>query len=138
MLMSFKKLDPTQSNASVFPKILLIYGYNQEELAVLLPWLEKIHASYLIIDSSATGMTVEEILKQEPINKSPIHVSQQKTIVLSGYSQKDLYDFVQSIKTLSLKRPILATVTPTSVKWPFGQLVKELMLEHAQMSKKSL
>ncbi|NLP45892.1 MAG: DUF3783 domain-containing protein [Epulopiscium sp.] len=41
------------------------------------------------------------------------------------------------MKTLPITKPILATVTPISIKWPFGQLVKQLLLEHNQMNKKN-
>lgn len=117
------------------PKVLLIYGYTNGELDSLISFLNMHNHEYILVSSEQTGLTLEELITQKSVQQDPVPIPLQRTIVISGYSQQELHMFLQNLKTLNVHRPIMATVTPTSKKWAFGNLVKELMLEHAQMSK---
>ena len=134
--MSFQKVDPTNDQPSLDPKLLLLYGYTGKELKSLETLFTTYKHNYKLISSEQTGSTIESLITNEETLAPPIEIPPQRTLVISGYSQQELHKLLQILKTLTIQRPIMATVTPTSKKWAFGDLVKELMQEHIEMSKK--
>ena len=58
-----------------------------------------------------------------------------KIIILSGYSDKQLHDFINAYKKIKLPKTIFATITKHNKDFKLKDLLKELKKEHKFMKK---
>lgn len=133
--MSFQKIDPANTAPSLDPKMVMVYGYTDDELKNVVEFLETGELPYRTITSDLTGLTIEQLLHNEAVSSKPEKLFAQRVMVLGGFSEQLLHQFLANLKQTSFKRPIIATITPTSMKWTFAHLVKELTLEHMEMQR---
>lgn len=134
--MSFQKIDIENETRLDEQYCVLVVGYTNEELNILIPFIESSNIpEYLIIPKEKFGLSVETLLQGTEEVKEFDGAIVPKALIMSGFTQKEIHNFVQNYKSLSLPMPLFAVVTPTSKKWKLGKLLKELALERAKMSK---
>lgn len=140
--MSFQKIDTENNKRDYAIHKILIYGYNQEERKILGDFLQKSNEDdYMIIEKFLLDNTVEDLLGIEWTKKNIDYESNStypdvKFMLLCGFSQKEIHDFLDKFKQYEIQRPLMATLTPTNKNWQLKDLIKDVYKEHMIMSKK--
>ena len=57
----------------------------------------------------------------------------EKIIILSGFSDEELHNFIDFYKLGNLPKPIFASVTKNNKEFKLGNLINELKKEHKLM-----
>ncbi|HSQ33525.1 MAG TPA: DUF3783 domain-containing protein, partial [Peptostreptococcaceae bacterium] len=119
--MSFQKIDTENNKRNHNIHKILIYGYNQEERKDLGYFLQRSNEDdYMIIEKFLLDNTVEDLLGAEWNKKnidydSNINYPDIKFMLLCGFSQKEIHDFLDKFKQHEMQRPLMATLTPTNI-----------------------
>jgi len=124
--MTFKKVDTTNHQRPEGKACILVSGYNEKELTLILDYTKKVGIENLI-EVKNQEMTLKQII--DAVKDDIINEINEKAIVLNAISDKELNAFIHDFKTLGLPRPLFAVVTPTSINWKFKELVMELLEE---------
>lgn len=107
-------------------KCMLVYGLDQKELTDL----KGSRLNIIEITDSMSKMKIAEILMGEKNETdSEVNFKNEKIIIFNNIPDRQLGMLVEITKKIIRKRPILATVTPTSLNWNFEYLVEHLMEE---------
>lgn len=140
--MSFKKIDTNNDERNHQIHKILIYGYTQEERKDLGDFLQKSNEDdYMIIEKFLLDNKVEDFLGDQWTRNSIDYDSNSnypdiKFMLLCGFSQKEIHDFLNKFKEYQVQRPLMATLTSTNKNWQFKNLIKDVYQEHLIMSKK--
>lgn len=134
--MSFQRINTEDFSHPEEKLCVLAFGYDKQQLSLLNEYLEKFEVpEYIHVTKKMLGLSLEEILDGKIEGDEFEKALQENALILSGFSGNLLNSFVHNFKDTNLPRPIFAVVTPTSIKWKFGDLIEELMLERAMMAK---
>jgi hypothetical protein len=140
--MSFQKIDTENNNRNHNVHKILIYGYTQEERKDLGDFLNKSNEDeYMIVEKFLLNNTPEDLLSDAWSKKdidfdSNSNYPDVKFMLLCGFSQKEIHDFLDKFKQHGAQRPLMATLTPTNINWQLKNLIKDVYQEHMLMSKK--
>jgi hypothetical protein len=111
-------------------KLILAYGLTiveEEQLNSLLATENILPCK--VIKKDMGNFTIKEILQNIESKKDNIELPNEKLLLFSNYSDKELYDLIDSIRQIKSSETILAAVTPTSIDWTvsylFGHLIEE-------------
>lgn len=107
-------------------KCILAYGLDQKEIA----GLKSSRLNIIEIDDSMSKMKISEILGGEKTQTdSDVNFKNEKIIIFNNVPDMHLNMIIGVTKKVIRKKPILATVTPTSLDWEFEYLVEHLLEE---------
>lgn len=107
-------------------KCILAYGLDEKELA----GLKTSRLSVLEITDSMSKMKIIDILSGEKTESdSEVNFGNEKIIIFNNVPDKQLNMIIGITKKVIRKKPVLATVTPTSLDWAFEYLVEHLLEE---------
>lgn len=140
--MSFQKIDTGNNKRNYDIHKILIYGYSQEDRKILGDFLQRSNEDdYMIVEKFLLDNTVEDLLGIEWTKKTIDYESNStypdvKFMLLCGFSQKEIHDFLDKFKQYKIQRPLMATLTPTNKNWQLKDLIKDVYKEHMIMSKK--
>ena len=141
--MSFQKIDVNNNERNHNIHKILVYGYTQEERKKLGDFLQKSNEDeYMIVEKFLLDNTVEELLGNEWSKKAIDYNSNNnypdiKFMLLCGFSQKEIHDFLDKFKKYEMQRPLMATLTLTNKNWQLKNLIKDVYQEYMIMSKRS-
>lgn len=114
-------------------KLMLIYGFNQEERTFLDKIIEELKLPYYrIIEKSMANMTVRDILNGLKIDTYDKELPDEKVVIFNNFSDEELDKSVRAIRANKNIKPILAIVTPNSINWEFHSLLEHLIEEREQ------
>lgn len=121
-------------------KTILIYGFTEEEKGVLenLISIKKL-PTYKVIEKKMCNMTINDIingLKLELFNVQDL--PEEKVILFNNLSDIELDRAISSVRGVFSPSPILAVVTPTSIKWTFKDLLEHLIEERELFKKRGV
>lgn len=138
--MSFQKIDQTNTERKVGRNCIMVYGYRDSDLELLENCRQKAGIDEIVlVNESQIKLSIGEILENEayPLSNlaSDMTPSLEHTIVFSGHSHLELNQFIDAIKSISIRRPIFAGVTPHNLSWSFEALVEELVKEREEIKK---
>ncbi|MCB2294913.1 DUF3783 domain-containing protein [Clostridium algoriphilum] len=111
-------------------KLILAYGLTnieEKELNSLLSIQNILPCK--VIKNNMGDFTIKEILSNIEGKESNIELPHEKLLLFNGYSDKRLYDLIDSLKQIKSADTILAAVTPTSIKWTISYLMQHLIGE---------
>ena len=114
-------------------KLILAYGLTgteEEELNSLLS--KKNILPCRVIQKNMGNVTIKELLSKMKNVKNIESVTElphEKLLLFNNYSDKQLYELIESIRQIKSSDTILAAVTSTSVNWKFSYLMKHLIEE---------
>jgi hypothetical protein len=140
--MSFQKIDTENNKRDYAIHKILIYGYSQEDRKALGDFLQRSNEDdYMIVEKFLLDNTVEDLLGIEWTKKTIDYESNStypdvKFMLLCGFSQKEIHDFLDKFKLYEMQRPLMATLTSTNKNWQLKDLIKDVYKEHMIMSKK--
>ena len=136
--MGFVKVDAHSETRANGRNCLLAYGFDGEQQAVLHRLLVKAGIEELVmVTAQGTGLLLSEILEDAPPQAAMEPLPPSPVAVFNAVSDAELNRFLTLFRESGLPRPLFAVVTPASIHWRFGDLVKELMGERRAMEKKT-
>ena len=137
---TFKKVGESK-NRMFGPTCLLICGYAASEQKGIKSLIDTCLTSEipLIFATKEDECTkLGEIVNSEPGKGKGTSSDLKKAIIMSGLMEKELHILLKSYREKGFPRQLWATLTPVSVNWTLGELLKELAAEAEAFRKKQL
>jgi hypothetical protein len=134
---TFKKVGKSKKRM-YGPRSILVCGYLPGEQSSLLSLLEQNGFKDLPTIFAADDTlfkTIKEILASEDKSGFGKKSEMRKAIVMSGFTQKELYRFMAIYRLSELPSPLWASLTPISETWSISHLLDELAAESEAMKK---
>ncbi|MFL0247640.1 DUF3783 domain-containing protein [Candidatus Clostridium stratigraminis] len=117
-------------------KMTLIYGFNEEEKALLHKiFMELQLPKYKVIENNMANMKLKDIINGLMLDTYDKVLPAEKIILFNNFTDEELDKMVRKIRENETIKPILAVVTPTSINWEFYYLVNHLLDEREQAKK---
>lgn len=111
-------------------KLVLIYGFNEQEMETINSFTEENHIPFIkIIKDSMGKRKISEILCENESEGNNCNLPLEKVILFSNFSDDELEKAIQSIRQNLKPMPIMAVVTETSINWTFEKLLAHLIEE---------
>ena len=135
---TFKKVGKSKQRM-YGPRAIVICGYLPGEQSSLLGLLEqngfKDLPTIFASDQDATK-TLKEVLASE--DKAGLGKSSEmrRAIIMSGFTQKELYRFMAIYRLSEFPSPLWASLTPISETWSISHLLEELAAESEAMKRR--
>lgn len=118
-------------------KLILVYGFNQEEVVKIGEFILADDVAKLkVIDSGMATMKIGSIIEGLKISTASNIVSNQKVILFNNLDDKELQNCVTNLKQIVGTDVIFAVVTETSIKWTFKELLEHLIEEKKWASRR--
>jgi len=132
----FKKI--TESEKRLYGKYgLLVSGFSKNEQDALIAIVEKFNSLKVIfVQDEHMDTLLKDMFDKDDRCGYGNDSSLKRVIIFSGFKEKDLVNFMERVKALSLRKNLWAALTPISEKWTIRRLIKELELEDKEMPKK--
>lgn len=112
-------------------KCILVYRLTDEELEEL----KKANLELIVLTDDMADMKIEDIIGGLRILNYNNSLPEEKLILFNNFDEKLLMKSVKEVRAV-VTGGILATVTPTSIKWTFEHLLEHLVEEREWMAKK--
>jgi len=117
-------------------KMALIYGFNEEEKALLDKTLTELQLpKYKVIEKNMANMKLKDIINGFMLDTYDKVLPEEKIILFNNFTDEELDKTVRRIRENKTIKPILAVVTQTSINWEFHYLVDHLLDEREQAKK---
>ncbi|EDS78229.1 conserved hypothetical protein [Clostridium botulinum C str. Eklund] len=111
-------------------KVLLIYGFNEEEKNILkMLVMENKIPSFKCIDKNMATSSLEYIICDVNNSKYDGELPEEKVVLFNSCQDKEVTKAISAIKQKINKDVIFAMVTETSIKWSFKDLIEHLIEE---------
>lgn len=121
---SLKELDTTESRSCA-----LLFNFNNKDLMSIKSIFRLIGISDIIILKNENLNTViKDILEDNLLNDSEDKIN-SRAIIFNNIESKKISAVSDNLKRLKVQRPLLATVTETSVNWDLKNLLYNLQEE---------
>jgi len=121
------------------PRGLLACGYLPGEQSSLLCLLEQNGFKDMPVIFAGDGdsdKTIKELLASEDKAGLGERSEMRKAIIMSGFTQKELYQLMAIYRLSEFPRPFWASLTPISETWTISRLLNELAAESEAMQKR--
>ena len=127
----------TQSDEALYgPRKLLLCGFAatiQPKFNRLLEMIGLAGIPLVWVTEDQADMPVGELLRLGDGTGTDASSKLPRAIIMSGITQNELHLLMAGCRKAGMKRPLWATLTPTSENWSLGNLLKELAAEHRAM-----
>jgi len=134
--MSFQKINGADTEIPGGRECLLVYGVNGKDLIKLKNLCTMIGIKDIIqVEKNMLGEKVENILDDHITKSECGEAPTDRTIVFNAFSGQKLHTFLENFKRTGIVRPLIASVTPTSINWTFLELILELQKERIAIAK---
>ena len=121
---SLKELDTTESRSCA-----LLFNFNNKDLMSIKSIFRLIGISDIIILKNENLNTViKDILEDNLLNDSEDKIN-SRAIIFNNIERRKISSVSDNLKRLKIQRPLLATVTETSVNWDLKNLLCNLQEE---------
>ena len=121
---SLKELDTTESRSCA-----LLFNFNNKDLMSIKSIFRLIGISDIIILKNENLNTViKDILEDNLLNDSEDKIN-SRAIIFNNIESRKINSVSDNLKRLKVQRPLLATVTETSINWDLKNLLYNLQEE---------
>ncbi len=135
---TFKKVG--DSNNRMFgPTCLLLCGYassDQTEIQSLIGSCLTAETPLIFATREDEGTKLGEIVHSKPGKGKGSSSDLKRAIIMSGLMEKELHILMKTYREKGFPKQLWATLTPVSVNWTLGELLKELAAEAEAFRKK--
>ncbi len=132
---TFKKIGSTDTPMYGPPKVL-VCGTPPKRQRKVLDLLKKSGLDrfpVVFVTAEEESQPLAELLTREHLSGQGLPAGQRRAIILSGFTENELRGFLAALRKEKSQRPLLATLTPTSVNWTVHFLLDELSAEAEAM-----
>ena len=132
---TFKKIGATDK-PMYGPPAILVCGYPAEQHQAVIEFFASqglTRFSMVFVTQKDEALSLRELLARESLSGQGQTGGSRKAIILSGFTENELRKLLEAFRAGSFKRPLLATLTPTSESWSVHDLLHELAREAEAM-----
>ncbi len=117
---------------------VLAVGLKQEEKEALIEIAQEQLKNLKVIFGSKKDLNLKlkDIFAFEDKHGVDEEFSVPKTLIMSGFRESELLDFMKAIRKRIIEIKLLAVLTPTSNEWKLKELLAELIMEAKAMEKR--
>lgn len=135
--MGFQRLDLRDRKRPGGRNVVLLYGFAKEVCSQLTKKVNEAGIDeWIVVDRSMANEVIADILENEESgNDDSCQNETEKVVLFNGISQYELHTFMELMYRIVQERPLVAVVTPVSVKWKFRDLISELIQERKELEK---
>lgn len=134
--MSFQKINKEDSTEVQGRECLLVYGIEGKDYIKLKNYCSMMGIRDIIqIDKGMLGKKIKNILEDRLEGSVCEEDILEKAIVINAFPGQKLHVFLSNFSKTGLSRPLMATVTPTSINWTVKDLILELQKEREAIKK---
>lgn len=129
--MSFEKMQDNDKPVIHTRTCIMLYGFTPQEFKTLknIARLTGLN-DQILVDKTALATTVLDLLENNPLQEgASIEAPSYKALVFNNVPSNRINAFIESLKKFRVARPLMATVTDTSIHWTFEELVQNLAAE---------
>lgn len=117
-------------------KKILLYGIDeiraQKIVDIALTYSKEIH----IVKNSELKDSILDILnRQTNMDMEKEHAINMELCMFAGFDKENIFEFIDDMKKISIKRPVFATVTQNNLEWEFEKVLVDVNKEHVEMQK---
>jgi hypothetical protein len=135
---TFKKVSKSKKRMHG-PRGILVCGYLPGEQSSLLCLLEQNGFKDLPVIFATDGdasQSLKELFAYEDKEGFGAKSEMRRAIIMSGFTQKELYRLMAIYRLSELPAPLWASLTPVSETWSISHLLDELAAESEAMRKR--
>ncbi len=122
--MTFKNLNEIEITDS--RNCALIFNFNNKELITIKSIFRMMGINDIILlNNENINTDIKDILKDEILSDSK-EIINSKAIIFNNIDSKKISAVSDNLKRLKIKRPLLATITDTSINWSLKKLLYNL------------
>ena len=137
---TFKKVGKSRKRM-YGPRGILVCGYPASEQSSLLYLLEENGFSDLpaiFVSNTDLSRSLKELFASPHSSGLGEDSEMRRAIIMSGFSQKELYKLMALYRLAELPPQLWASLTPISEKWSVAQLLNELAAESEAIKKQGM
>ena len=121
---SLKELDTTESRSCA-----LLFNFNNKDLMSIKSIFRLIGISdVIILKNENLNTVIKDILEDNLLNDSEDKIN-SRAIIFNNIESRKISSVSDNLKRLKVQRPLLATVTETSINWDLKNLLCNLQEE---------
>jgi len=121
---SLKELDTTESRSCA-----LLFNFNNKDLMSIKSIFRLIGISdVIILKNENLNTVIKDILEDDLSNDSEDKIN-SRAIIFNNIESRKISSVSDNLKRLKIQRPLLATVTETSINWDLKNLLCNLQEE---------
>lgn len=121
---SLKELDTTESRSCA-----LLFNFNNKDLMSIKSIFRLIGISdVIILKNENLNTVIKDILEDNLLNDSEDKIN-SRAIIFNNIESRKISSVSDNLKRLKIQRPLLATVTETSINWDLKNLLCNLQEE---------
>lgn len=128
--MSFERINDLKNEVYHQRAAVLVYHFSPNELKQLQNVARLTGIKEMIKVEAVQTQTVLKDLLDGEIKTSEESSIKAKTMVFNNIPYARMNAFIEALKKCRINRPLIATVTETSINWTFEQLLVNLIEEH--------
>ncbi len=129
-----------ETDKRLFGEYAVLYaGFSKKERERLKDF-SKSHSKELKVVFMCKGdedLALKEIFKRDDENCVDENTNFPKTVIMSGFTEKELLAFLKKLKALNVNYELAAVLTKISKDWKFKDLVGELIKEKEELAKRN-
>ncbi|MHC1685472.1 MAG: DUF3783 domain-containing protein [Clostridiaceae bacterium] len=113
-------------------KLVLVYGFDLGEVNLMRGSLNQNNLPICkVIENNMGEIIVEDIINGVKSEEAQPNIEEdQRAVLFYNLTDNEINKAIGLIRSkFNKKKPLLAVVTPTSIKWKFNALIKELQEE---------
>ena len=134
--MSSQKVDKEDNKIQEGRECILVYGFGAKDYSKLRNYCMMMGIRDLIqVEKDMLNEKVRNILGNEIETSQCKEAPGDRAIIINAFSGQKLHTFLGNFKRTGLQRPLIATVTPTSLNWTILELISELQKEREAIAK---
>ena len=117
---------------------ILVCGYSLTEQSPFLSFLAQAgfqDLSVVFVTSRQSTNTLKELLALTDRSGNGEESDMRRAIIMSGFTQKELYKLMTAYRHAELPSQLWATLTPISENWSITDLLEELAKESEAIAK---
>ena len=118
---------------------VLYVGFSKDEREKLKNFSKSHSEGLKVVFACKDDMDVllKEVFKRDDGSCFEEDADFPKTVIMSGFTEKELLEFLKELKTLDIKYELAAVLTKFSKDWKLKDLVGELIKEREELARRN-
>ncbi|MGG5462212.1 DUF3783 domain-containing protein [Clostridium sp. B9] len=127
--MSFEKIDISDRSEQEGRSCVILYNFGAKELKQVQNFARIMGIKDQIVLNYKNSEEVLKNILEDKMDNSEANGVKERAIIFNAIAPGKIHVFLENLKKARIQRPIVATVTETSVNWTMDFLLKNLIEE---------